>query len=574
MSKLASPIERYRQASENTWSSFINTRFESSHLKSTSLDPRDIADAELEAMQKHLAVARQKRNEVFGACKLMPELLSDIFRSVQDRWKPERLRPREVEASDNPRYSLGWMSLTHVCHKWRQVAVKDPLLWTTIECLDVHPLAIYTIVSRTQTRPLRLRFDVHYFSNTLDDYTIQAFKAWLSRPVCPRVQTLSIFADSASFENSSLVDLLPPTLPNADELCILFGQNDVVTFREEFVPKLKTLRLDGCHLESWDCSIFMASLTRLTWAVDDRDTTSTYLPISELSILLSRLPKLSWLSLDNVLHALPNDPIIPACSLPVSLGVLRLYSSEEGAIATLFNTLAIPASITIVIRFREWDRPDAIRQISAAMFQGAYEDEREVRELGLGTRYIYMRPWQTETGLLKQGMETDYNVFDRTGPRLRCLCLYDPEGDELDDEDYAGDASLCIPYIPLSSVEALTLGEVIPFITSADDWITNFSAAQDVRYVYMPFGDHVVLEFFDLKFGSPEGGQGTEINGFKDENKASVSAIMALMSILEKRRDAGSPIRELRVTEWEQSKWPGDAWSALSELVQLSFFDE
>ncbi|KAI0046669.1 hypothetical protein FA95DRAFT_1559894, partial [Auriscalpium vulgare] len=62
-------------------------------------------------------------NDVPIACRLPPEILSKIFMAVSSIDPPHRGR------RDPDDGSLGWLTITHVCQLWRNVALQDPVLW-------------------------------------------------------------------------------------------------------------------------------------------------------------------------------------------------------------------------------------------------------------------------------------------------------------------------------------------------------------------------------------------------------------------------------------------------------------
>ncbi|KAI0309723.1 hypothetical protein OF83DRAFT_30339 [Amylostereum chailletii] len=51
--------------------------------------------------------------------RLLPELLLQIFRVVRDEEPPYQYRRMSYQAP--PRFHLGWIRLTQVCQRWRQV---------------------------------------------------------------------------------------------------------------------------------------------------------------------------------------------------------------------------------------------------------------------------------------------------------------------------------------------------------------------------------------------------------------------------------------------------------------------
>ena len=76
-------------------------------------------DDELSALQMVMCAMRTKRNDFSLIGRLPPEILSHIFsfHAIQNQPNPP---------------GLGWITVTHVCRRWRQVALADPGLWSTV----------------------------------------------------------------------------------------------------------------------------------------------------------------------------------------------------------------------------------------------------------------------------------------------------------------------------------------------------------------------------------------------------------------------------------------------------------
>ncbi|KAI0041445.1 hypothetical protein FA95DRAFT_1477606, partial [Auriscalpium vulgare] len=76
------------------------------------------------AMSVARLALRQQRNSLLPVGRLPTELLRIIFAfsSETDRaWTEE-----------GPTTKIGWLTVTHVCQRWRYVALEHPGLWTHI----------------------------------------------------------------------------------------------------------------------------------------------------------------------------------------------------------------------------------------------------------------------------------------------------------------------------------------------------------------------------------------------------------------------------------------------------------
>ena len=90
-------------------------------------------ESDIDSIELLLAEARSLRNLAKINCRLTPEILTCIFKELQNQWAPtrevwrpsneERGLPRwAVEKLRKPdRFRSGWMTVTHVCSYWRKV---------------------------------------------------------------------------------------------------------------------------------------------------------------------------------------------------------------------------------------------------------------------------------------------------------------------------------------------------------------------------------------------------------------------------------------------------------------------
>ncbi|KAI0320219.1 hypothetical protein OF83DRAFT_1045377, partial [Amylostereum chailletii] len=74
-------------------------------------------------------------NALAPVSRLPVELLAMIFESITDRF-----------------WEIHPIPLTHVCHHWRQVAINQKTLWTTIPTFS--PSWAKTFIERSSPRPI------------------------------------------------------------------------------------------------------------------------------------------------------------------------------------------------------------------------------------------------------------------------------------------------------------------------------------------------------------------------------------------------------------------------------------
>ncbi|KZV65367.1 hypothetical protein PENSPDRAFT_655822 [Peniophora sp. CONT] len=543
-------------------------------------------DVELQIIQKHLALTRRKRNAFVGACKLPAELLSDIFRLVQSEWKPLSWKRSDAKYPSATLYSLGWMSLSHVCSAWRKVSVNDSHLWSSIDCLAVPSCAMHTILARSGRSPLSLTF---VSAKDYDDNISPFCDMWLSPVVRLRVEALTM-----TFRDEFAPNHLPLRLPHLRKLAInydKFGKTVTHVFPKDgpCYPKLTQLTLTN-YTVTWDSLIITSTLTHLHWSLDSSGTPANYLPVSDFTRLLARMPALKYLHLSNALKTTSRKQVKAKHTLPISLEFIRLSFWDESPVSALFNYIEIPPTTSVVIDFYSCNTPSDVSAVAAALLQGAFAYESEPRELLIEDGCYYLRPWLAEP-LKTRHLDVHFrDVVDFGEPRSRCLLLQDSDGEMSDrwdgDEDETWDmedARRFLPYVPLACVTAITFcSHFEHFLNTVTSWFSSFSIAREVRHICLRASDQVIplctaleettnsdfilfplLETITL---------GEPYEDLETDKNAQTHLVLSVVSVLEKRREGGAAIRELRVARNVEA-WSGDPWVAVRELVQLSFFN-
>ena len=92
-------------------------------------------DDELEALKVVAADFRTQRNALSSIGSLPAEILSRIF-ALHALHQPPGEVLWETDDSEEPpslsQLELGWITVTHVCRRWRNVALANPSLWARI----------------------------------------------------------------------------------------------------------------------------------------------------------------------------------------------------------------------------------------------------------------------------------------------------------------------------------------------------------------------------------------------------------------------------------------------------------
>ncbi|KAF8905730.1 hypothetical protein CPB84DRAFT_1771055 [Gymnopilus junonius] len=135
-----------------------------------SLEPEEalrLIDLELAEHFKSVAVLTRLRGRITNFClpvsRLPAEVLARIFTTYQDAVMKERhARP------------MAWISITHVCQHWREIAVNYPLLWTHIDFR--YPRWAEEMLLRSKPSDLVVHIDSEAQVFTSHGQDIEAFK--------------------------------------------------------------------------------------------------------------------------------------------------------------------------------------------------------------------------------------------------------------------------------------------------------------------------------------------------------------------------------------------------------------
>ncbi|VDC01168.1 unnamed protein product [Peniophora sp. CBMAI 1063] len=319
-------------------------------------------DHELLVLEEQILLARRRRNaHVSGLYKLPPEVLAIICINLKHVWLDDfgpRLLEDEDEPDVDPVYVLGWLNITHVCNRLREVALQLPSLWCDVEC-HRYPSGFRTAFeSRSGDLPLRYSFDYDELElgQEFDQFESRGHwtRQWLTPTACNRLHCLEII--SHPFFNLGDIAANFPVLPFVTD-CTLVSEclEDPVYFDHEEVDlpfaspeQLSRLVLRGVF-PSPSNLVFSSSITHLTLEARQKPHIPT---IEKLLDMLSPLLQLQYLRLDRV----PTEPaqLATTTHLPLPKAFRRLeYLGWMVPFIDLLSRIVLPPSCTI--NFKEDD---------------------------------------------------------------------------------------------------------------------------------------------------------------------------------------------------------------------------
>jgi hypothetical protein len=139
----------------------IESKINPSHFRTGIHDPSPRIEA-ISTVDKGIDTAKQfvrslltRRNALVPISLLPPKILARVFHFLQF------LVPKELPSYRRCRRNLGWITVTHVCRHWHQVALDDSSLWANITCaVPTNIKWISEILAWAKNAPLDIEFNV------------------------------------------------------------------------------------------------------------------------------------------------------------------------------------------------------------------------------------------------------------------------------------------------------------------------------------------------------------------------------------------------------------------------------
>ncbi|KAH9170604.1 hypothetical protein EDB89DRAFT_1275886 [Lactarius sanguifluus] len=307
---------------------------------------RQAIDAQIRSLEESLRALKRRRNALAPISSLHPELFAAIFSIL-------RLPPSDtVLLGGEPDRHLSWLSVAHVCHQWREIALNQPFFWSHVDFTTVTPAGATEMLVRAKSVPLYLEAWFPKYEYDRDKARFSTFQKEL-QPRVSHISQLAISARPFSLERA-LEGLVSPA-PILRYLSLLGkkhrrridGQRFVlvpVTLFNGSTPRLSRLELKYCDI-SWKSPLFRGlnhlKISRLS--ADARPRLSFWLDA------LNEIPQLKTLVLHSaspITSAFPFD-VKRTVTLP-SLTYFNISASPEDCGLALAH-LVLPALTSLCV---------------------------------------------------------------------------------------------------------------------------------------------------------------------------------------------------------------------------------
>jgi hypothetical protein len=117
------------------------------------------------------------------------------------------MHTQHLIAGWNADYHLARLSVSHVCHRWREIALNQPLLWNHVDFTNLSMTGAAEVLVRAKSAPLYL--EARISSRRWDDVRFSAFLKELQAHF-PRIYHLRISAEPHLLLHGILEGLVLP----------------------------------------------------------------------------------------------------------------------------------------------------------------------------------------------------------------------------------------------------------------------------------------------------------------------------------------------------------------------------
>ncbi|KAI9464411.1 hypothetical protein BJY52DRAFT_815588 [Lactarius psammicola] len=242
---------------------------------------------------------------------------------------------------DGPVRTPHWVAVSHVCRRWREIALRCKALWTSVPLVSVS----WAQQALTLSHPHPITLHIDSKDTSLDRGYVSVDALCLALTHLSRIRKIRIHSPWGTRHGDRIMDVVFSALrsrgaPSLEELdmapdppFLASSGPDRGTAIEVDLGALHTIRLDQCYLPG-DCFLFHPGLTHLRLS----GTRAVWPALEPLLSTLSLVPKLQVLELYGVLptaHSSPHPTSTADRPLLPLLHELRLGGTPQGVLAVL-----------------------------------------------------------------------------------------------------------------------------------------------------------------------------------------------------------------------------------------------
>lgn len=295
------------------------------------------------ARYKHdIVKTKRQLNDEVPAVALVPELLAEVFKYCQP--SPSDAR----RALRNRKSPYKWIQVTHVCHRWRNVALTHAGLWNEVYATDFNADMVNLVLSRSQQSP------IHLYYEGRDEAGAGCLVLRMFFLHIRRARSLEIRRFSDIWKDRLLSYIQAPLLKSLVIANTLRSDASLVYILDNLVySSLTSVHLHACPF-SIDHRMFSPSLQELR--LNSNYVSGISLP--SFFALLVKLPRLEILEVSYILQE-PEDEQIESLQIVklASVHHFRFGGRLESAI-DIMKTLVLPSLTSLVLELHHEDDLD------------------------------------------------------------------------------------------------------------------------------------------------------------------------------------------------------------------------
>ncbi|KAF5357662.1 hypothetical protein D9758_007466 [Tetrapyrgos nigripes] len=299
-------------------------------------DPQiDTIDQQVEKHLEEIRQLYQFRNKLVPINSLPSELLSRIFRfcisCINDKAQLGR--------------SWSFITVSYVCSHWRDVALADPALWSTLDFFK--PAWVPEMLRRSKAAPLTVRVTSDLF---LDAKATDAVTTALQH--MSRISELDLCINSCLLQLDGRLEMLPVVIdqdvPLLHTLSLstkhICGVPEHIVplpldFMNGYAPRLRHLHMRNFRLP-WESGL-LKNLTSLKITITIPTTSPS---LQQLTDVLARMPGLEVLELRGVLPA-DTIPFTVGAALPKLSSIM--LKGDVTSCANFLEHISFPSTTTM-----------------------------------------------------------------------------------------------------------------------------------------------------------------------------------------------------------------------------------
>ena len=264
---------------------------------------------------------------------------------------------------DGPIRTPHWVAVSHVCHRWREVALKCKALWTCIPL--VSPAWAQRALALSNPHPITIRIDSK--DSSIDRGYVSADALFLALAHMSRIRKIRIHSPWGTKYGDRILSFVYAALcggaPVLEELDLGSDVPLMVHSGPEWgtmasaIAELRVLRLEQCFLPA-DSFLFHSGLTHLRLS----GTRIMWPTLESLLSTLALMPKLQILELYGVspsAHSSSSSSFdSPSLDLPL-LKEVHLGGTAQSILAVL-QSFVLPGNVQVFVTL-----PDSVTEIAS-----------------------------------------------------------------------------------------------------------------------------------------------------------------------------------------------------------------